>query len=119
MGMDDFNVKLTNILETIGKSGLSDVEKADCFAQLDLGLHRLVWPILVSHIPEVDLKDVVDHPETMTVARYGELMGKAMSDPNTALEIHEEVMGALGEIEDLLTKQGIPAAADLSNPSPI
>ncbi len=27
----------------------------------------------------------------------------------SAREIHEEVMGALGEIDGLLTKQGIPA----------
>lgn len=112
--MDDFDTKLTNILETIQKSGLSDVEKADCVAQLDLGLHRLVWPILVSHIPESELKDAVDHPETMTVVRYGELMEKAVSHPETAREIHEEVMGALTEIEDLLTKQGIPVVSSAS-----
>ena len=61
LNMDDFDAKLTSILETIDKSQLSDTEKADCMAQLDLGLHRLVWPILVAHISEVDLKDAVDH----------------------------------------------------------
>lgn len=100
--MDDFDTKLTTFIRTIQSSNLSDIEKADCMAQLDLGLHRLVWPILVSHIPESDLKDAVDHPETMTVVRYGEFMGRALSDPGVAREIHEEVMGALGEIEGLI-----------------
>ena len=53
----------------------------------------------------------------MTVARYGELMEKAVSHPESAREIHEEVMGALGEIEDLLTKQGIPAVSATATPS--
>lgn len=103
--MDDFDEKLTNILTTIQESGLTDTEKADCYAQLDVGLHRLVWPILVSHIPETELKDVVDHPETLTVGRYGELLGKAVDDPTTAPEIHTEVMAALNEIESLVATQ--------------
>lgn len=111
--MEDFETILTCIIKNIQSSGLSQSQKADCLAQLDLGLHRLVWPILVAHISEVDLKDAVDHPESMTVTRYGELMGKAVSHPESAREIHDEVMGALGEIEGLLTKQSIPAAAEL------
>lgn len=107
----DFDDTITRILCTIQASELPDTQKADCYAQFDLGLHKLVWPILVSHIPEDELKETVDHPETLTVTRYGELMGKAVSNPATSREIHDEVMGALGEIEDLLTKQGIPAVA--------
>lgn len=97
-------------------SPLSDTEKADVYAAIHNGLQSLVWPILVSHIPENDLKDTVDHSESMTVARYGELMGKAVSDPETAREIHEEVMGAIGEIEELLIKQGIPLISESSTP---
>lgn len=103
----DFDDTLTHILSTIQASDLSDIQKADCYAQLDLGLHKLVWPILVSHIPEMELKDVVDHPESLTVARYGELMGMALDDPSTAPEIHAEVMAALSEVESLI-------ASDLS-----
>lgn len=105
---DDFDAILTRIVSTIAQSDLSDTQKADCWAQLDLGLHKLVWPILVSHVPERDLKDAVDRPETLTVERYGELMRITLDDPETPKEIHEEVIGALGEVEELLTKQGIP-----------
>lgn len=107
--MDTFETKLGAILARINGSSLTEIQKADAYVAIHNGLRTLVWPILISHIPESDLKDAVDHPETMTVARYGELMGKAMSSPGVPREIHEEVMGALGEIEDLLTKQGIPA----------
>ncbi|MEK7543911.1 MAG: hypothetical protein AAB557_03520 [Patescibacteria group bacterium] len=107
--MDAFDHKVTEILTRVQSSSLSDTQKADIYASIHNGLRTLVWPILVSHIPESELKDAVDHPETMTVTRYGELMEKAVSDPASAREIHEEVMGALGEIEDLLTKQSIPA----------
>lgn len=107
--MDDFETSLQMLLTRVQSSSLSDTEKADVYATIHNGLHKLVWPILLSHIPEPDLKDAVEHPETMTVARYGELMGKAISDPGVPREIHEEVMGALGDIDDLLTKQGIPA----------
>lgn len=103
--MDDFDKKLTRILTRIQESSLSNTEKADSVAELDLGLHKLVWPILVSHIPENELKDVVSHPETLSVHRYGELMGKALSHPETAKEIHEEVIAALAEIETLTTTQ--------------
>lgn len=101
----DFDDTITRILLTIQVSDLSDTQKADCYAQLDLGLHRLVWPILVSHISENDLKDVVDHPEDLTVKRYSELMSQALDDPATAPEIHAEVMGALTEIESLIATQ--------------
>ncbi len=107
--MDDFEKTLQTLLTRVQLSPLSDTEKADVYAALHNGLRSLVWPILLSHIPESELKDAVDHPETMTVTRYGELMEKAVSNAQTAREIHEEVMGALGEIDDLLTKQGIPA----------
>lgn len=117
MVMDDFDDRLTDILIRVQSSSLSDTEKADVYATIHNGLYKLVWPILLSHIPEVDLREATDHPETMTVARYGELMGKAVSDPETPREIHEEVMGALGDIDDLLTKQGIPAITAPSSPS--
>lgn len=103
--MDDFDEKISNIISTIQGSQFSDTEKADCYAALDLGLHKLVWPILVSRIPESDLKETIDHPETLTVKRYGEFMGQALDDPATFKEIHTEVMAALGEIESLVVSQ--------------
>lgn len=107
--MDDFDDRLTGILMRVQASALSDTEKADAYAAIHNGLQSLVWPILVSHIPESELKEVIDHPETLTVTRYGELMGKAVSDPATAREIHDEVIGALTEIEDLFTSQNLPS----------
>lgn len=66
---DSVDQKLTNIIVRIQGSALTDSQKADAYASIHNGLHKLVWPILLSHIPESDLKDAVDHPETMTVAR--------------------------------------------------
>ena len=108
--MDDFDDKFTAIIDRIQTSSMSDEEKANSYAQLRVGLHKLVWPILLDHIPEHDLKDSVDHPENLTVTRYAELIGMALDDAATAGEIHAEVMEALDEIDGLLTKQGFPAA---------
>lgn len=103
--MDDFDDRLTGILMRVQTSSLSDTEKADAYAAIHNGLQTLVWPILVSHIPESDLKEVIDHPETLTVTRYGELVGKALEDPETAREIHTEIIAALTEIEALVASQ--------------
>jgi len=100
--MDDVEQLLIRILTKISESSRSDGEKADAYVQLNVGMRRLVWPILLTHIPEYLLKDAVDHPERITVDQYTELIKSALQNPATSKEIHDEIMGALVEVEALL-----------------
>lgn len=101
--MDDFDNLLTNILTKVARSSLSDEEKADVYAEISVGLHKLVWPILVSHMPEKDLAAAVDNPKDWTMDRYASLIEKALSDPQTPKEIFDELTGALKEIDELVS----------------
>lgn len=103
--MDDIDGVLTRIVTNISESSLSDTEKADIYARINVGLHHLVWPIIVAHIPQYILADVTDHPEKITIDRYLELIESALQNPATPKEIHDEIKGALEEVEALLAKQ--------------
>lgn len=108
--MDDIEAILTRILGSVSASPLSDVEKADIYVQLDVGMRRLVWPILLSHMPQYELDDVTKHPEQMTMERYTTLIQSALQNPATSKEIHDEIVAALGEVEALLTAR-LPKAS--------
>ncbi len=103
--MDDFDVKITHILTLIAESSLSDTEKADIYVQLNVGMRRLVWPILLSHIPQYELDDMIKDPNTMTMERYVTCIQSTLQNPATPKEIHDEILGALGEVEALLVKR--------------
>lgn len=109
--MDQVNVHLDRIVERVTQSQLSETEKADVFASLSLGMRRLVWPILLSHIPKETLDDLFNSKEPLPMDRYTQLIEQTLNDPKTPKEMYDELMAALEEIEELLTKQGIPAAA--------
>lgn len=99
--MSDIDSILTNIVTTVTKSNRSDSEKADIMAQLTVGMHRLVWPILLSHVPEYLLKEVTNK-DSMTLDDYQELLDSALQNPATAKEIHDELKDALLEVEALV-----------------
>lgn len=105
--MDDLDMILSRIVERVTRSHLSETEKADVFASLSLGMRRLVWPILLSHIPKDTLDNLLNVKEPLAMERYSQLINQTLKDPETPKEMYNEVMGALGEIEELLTKQGI------------
>ncbi len=100
--MDDIDAILTRIVTKISESPLRDTEKADIYARISAGLHHLVWPIIVSHVPQYILEDVTGNPEKVTINRYLELIEGALQNPATPKEIHDEVKGALEEVEALL-----------------
>jgi hypothetical protein len=102
--MDDIDTLLTTIINSVTESPLDEEEKADIFARISAGMHHLVWPILLKHMPESELKDVTTHPETMTLSRYADLIESSLRNPATPKEIHDEIYGALEEVEQLLTR---------------
>lgn len=100
--MDTVDILLQRIFQRVYGSKLPDTEKADIYVQLEVGMRRLVWPILLSHIPKYMLDDAVTHPEKVTMTRYSELIESALQNPATPKEIHDEIKGALEEVEALL-----------------
>lgn len=102
--MDDIDVLLTYITDAVARSPLPDAEKADIGAQLVVGMHRLVWPILLSHVPVYLLDDATNNLERFTMDDYVEMIDVALKNPATAKEMHEELKGALTEVKALLEK---------------
>lgn len=102
--MDDIDTLITGILASVSASKLTEMEKADVLAQLTTGMHRLVWPILLSHVPQYLLDDATNNPEQFTMDDYVEMIDVALKNPATAKEMHEELKGALEEVQSLLEK---------------
>jgi hypothetical protein len=104
--MDDITDHVTRIITHVGKSRLTDQEKADTYAQLAIGMRHLVWPILASHMPEYLLRDAVERAKQkqFTTEDYVELIESALTNPATAKEIHDELKDALVEVEQLVIK---------------
>jgi len=100
--IDDIDILVTHITNTVATSSLHDEEKADIIAQLTAGMHRLVWPILLSHVPQYLLDDATNNPEQFTMDDYVEMIDVALRNPATAKELHEELKGALEEVKALL-----------------
>lgn len=102
--MDDIDTLITGIITAVSESKLPETEKADVLAQLTVGMHRLVWPILLSHVPQYLLDDATGSPERFTMDDYVEIIDVALKNPATAKEMHDELKGALTEVSALLTK---------------
>lgn len=111
--MDKFDGLLTQIIERVQNSTLSEEKKADIYAQISIGLRSLVWPILISHIPKQKLADTVAGSQ-LTMEQYAELIESALHDPNTSKEVHASIIEALTEIDALLTKNSIPQTTEQS-----
>ncbi len=99
--MDDIDLLLTDIVTAVSQSKRSDTEKADIIAQLTVGMHRLVWPILLAHVPEYILKDIMGK-DTMTLDDYQELLESALGNPAVTKEMHDELRDALLEVKAII-----------------
>ncbi|HCM82499.1 MAG: hypothetical protein UV63_C0021G0014 [Microgenomates group bacterium GW2011_GWC1_43_11] len=105
--MDTFDNLLTNIIIRVQQSSLGDEKKADIYAQISIGLHKLVWSVLISYIPEDKLKKIVAQSR-MTIDQYSNLIDSALRNPNISKELHAITIDSLSEIDAFLTKNGIP-----------
>ena len=100
--MDDVTTLLADIIIKVTDSNRSDVEKAEVMAELSVGMRKLVWPILISHIPEYLLKEATEKSQ-ITADEYVELIESALKNPATAREIHDELKAALLEAKTLVS----------------
>lgn len=101
--MDDINDILNDILSQVTASKLPETEQADIMAAISLGMRKLVWPILLAHVPEYLLRELKE-AEKITVDDYLEIIESALSNPATAKEMHDELKAALDEVKQLVTK---------------
>ena len=105
--MDTFDNLLTNIITRVQQSSLSDEKKADIYTQISIGLHKLVWSVLISHIPESKLKETTSQSQ-LTIDQYSDLIEIALQNPAASKELHAITIDSLSEIDAFLTKNGIP-----------
>jgi len=108
--MDTIETLLTNILTCIAESSLSDDEKNDLNTRVEIGMHSLVWPILLSHVPKEKLDEILLGNDHITTEQYVQLIDIALKDPSSMKELHEEIQGALEEVAALIQKN-IPAGS--------
>ena len=101
---DEIEEILTGIITKVTQSRLTDTEKADVLSELPLGMRKLVWPILLSHVPPYLLEDASSRVGKFTMDDYAELIDASLSNPATAKEIHDELKAALEEVEQLVDK---------------
>lgn len=113
--MDHLDILLDRIVERVTQSHLSETEKADVFASLSLGMRRLVWPILLSHIPKETLDDLLNGKEPLPMDRYTQLITQTLKDPETPKEMYNELMDALAEVDELVSSH-LPPAPNQVNP---
>lgn len=105
--MEPFDQHLTHLITRVQLSGLSDEDKAEIYTEINIGLHKLVWSVLVSHIPEEKLSELTTQSK-LTIDQYSDLIELALKSPGMSKELNTEIMDSLSEIETLLTKNGVP-----------
>jgi hypothetical protein len=108
MPKDNIEALLTNILARIAGSKLPDDVKADLYTRVEIGMHSLVWPILLSHIPKEKLDETILHSDHLTTDQYLDLITIALVDKSTMKELYTEIKAALEEVAALIEKN-IPA----------
>ena len=102
--MDSIDTILNAIITKVTGSSLSDEEKADIFAELAVGMRKLVWPILLSHVPGYALEYAMKKDQ-LSMEEYADIITSSLANPGTAKELHDELLSALTEVDDLLKKR--------------
>lgn len=99
--------KLKEIITKIEQSDLTDQEKEELYTAISEGLHATVLPVLVKYMPQDQVDEITNHPETLTVDRYVQLVTEALKNEAAGKEIPAAMEGLLVEINRLLAKEGI------------
>lgn len=86
---------------------MTDSEKEELYAAISEGLHATVLPVLVKYMPQDQVDEVTNHPETLTVDRYVQLVSEAVKNEAAMPEIASKMDALLAEINSLLAKEGI------------
>ena len=102
--MDDIDTIITGIIDRVNRARITEMEKADVFVQLSVGMRRLIWPILLAHVPQYMLKEIKEKKE-LTIPEYTEIVESAMQNPKAGKDMHDEIKEALLEVDALVVKR--------------
>lgn len=98
--------RLLKIVERIEKSSLSIEDKNSLYVRISRGLHEVVWPILVSHMPEDQLQQLSKEEGKATVDAYAQFFVTTASD-EAIQEVNVAVNEILSDIDTALTQGGV------------
>ncbi|OGG04200.1 hypothetical protein A2Z33_03540 [Candidatus Gottesmanbacteria bacterium RBG_16_52_11] len=99
--------KLRAIVTRIENSKIPDSDKEDLYATISTGLQATVWPVLIKYMPKEQLKDLSDNPAKVTVETYAKLIEDTVKDGKAFAEVAKYMDQVLGEVEKVLTEEGI------------
>ena len=99
--------KVKSIVAKVNASGISDTEKAAIFAEISLGLRKLVWPVLIKHMPKDKLTALTSGAEPVTIDNYIELIKAAVADRGMFPELNRVINDTLVDVEAVLSRRGI------------
>ena len=99
--------KLTQLVTRVERSNLTDAEKEELYGAISEGLHATVLPVLVKYMPQDQVNEVTDKPETLTIDRYVQLVSGAVANKEAMPEIAKAMDGLLTHIDGLLSKEGM------------
>lgn len=99
--------KLKAIITKIEQSDLTDQEKEELYTSISEGLHATVLPVLLKYMPQDQVDEVTNHPNTLTVDRYVQLVSDAVKNEAALPEIAGKMDSLLVEVNMLLAKEGI------------
>ncbi len=99
--------KLKTIVTKIEQSDLNDQEKEELYTAISEGLHATVLPVLVRYMPQDQVNDVTNNPDSLTVERYVQLVSDAVKNEAALPEIAAKMDELLVEVNSLLAKEGI------------
>jgi hypothetical protein len=99
---DHIDTLLTSIVSKIVSSPLTEEQKAEAFARISSGMHKLIWPIIVLHIPEGTKKTLMAQTTPLTIDQYADVMEQVFQNPAVGREIFDQVYGALEEVDALV-----------------
>lgn len=99
--------KLKAIITKIEQSDLTNPEKEELYAAISEGLHATVLPVLLKFMPQDQVNDITNNPNTLTVDRYVQLVSEAVKNEQALPEIARSMDALLVEVNRLLAKEGI------------
>lgn len=97
--------KLRSMVTHIENSHLSENEKHDLYVSLSVSLRSAVWPVLVGHMPEDQLKKLAGNISQVTIEEYYDLIKASLTDSTILDELESLMMTMLVAAEKVLRER--------------
>lgn len=102
--------KLRSIVTYIENSHLLESEKQHLYATFSASLRSVVWPILVSHMPEERLSMLSKNVSQVTIEEYYGLIKASLTDMSVLTELEDLMLTMLDGAEKVLRDRLIIAS---------